>query len=183
MITETQHQSHVILISQEQCPEMECLDEQLYPIKSLELSGLNDPAILKNTGLKNEDIWLRLIKLYEGNLPFLKSISILIHKNYDGQVADFLAENTLHITNQIQSHFQDIFHHLSPQEQEIVLELSKFENPISREELRQSLNLSSVDFNNGLQSLQQRYLITKIKEDKILFKLSPVFQEYVRTCC
>ena len=27
------------------------------------------------------------------------------------------------------------------------------------------------------------YLITKIKEDKILFKLSPVFQEYVRTCC
>ncbi|MEY3401496.1 MAG: hypothetical protein RLZZ86_1111, partial [Cyanobacteriota bacterium] len=31
MITETQHQSHVILISQEQCPEMESLDEELYP--------------------------------------------------------------------------------------------------------------------------------------------------------
>ncbi|MBE9247847.1 hypothetical protein IQ226_01265 [Dolichospermum sp. LEGE 00240] len=83
----------------------------------------------------------------------------------------------------MQSYFQETFHHLSPQEQQIVLELSKFDNPISREELRQSLNLSSVDFNNGLQSLQQRYLITKIKEDKILFKLSPVFQEYVRTCC
>ncbi|MBO1065132.1 MULTISPECIES: ATP-binding protein [Nostocales] len=183
MITETQHQSSVILISQEQCPEMECLDEELYPIKSLELSGLDNPEILKNTGLKNKDSWLKLIKLYEGNLIYLKSISILINKNYDDQVADFLAENTLHITNQMQSHFQETFHHLSPQEQEIVLELSKFENPISREELRQSLNLSSVDFNNGLQSLQQRYLITKIKEDKILFKLSPVFQEYVRTCC
>ena len=82
----------------------------------------------------------------------------------------------------MQSYFQETFHHLSPQEQEIVLEISKFETPISREELRQSLNLSSVDFNNGLQSLQQRYLITKIKEDKILFKLSPVFQEYLRTC-
>ena len=183
MITETQHQSSVILISQEQCPEMECLDEELYPIKSLELSGLDNPEILKNTGLKNEDSWLKLIKLYEGNLLYLKSISILIHKNYDDQVVDFLAENTLHITNQMQSHFQETFHHLSPQEQEIVLELSKFENPISREELRQSLNLSSVDFNNGLQSLQQRYLITKIKEDKILFKLSPVFQEYVRNSC
>ncbi|MBE9249980.1 ATP-binding protein [Dolichospermum sp. LEGE 00240] len=182
MITETQHQSSVILISQEQCPEMECLDEELYPIKSLELSGLDNPEILNNTGLKNEDSWLKLIKLYEGNLLYLKSISILIHKNYDGQVVDFLAENTLHITNQIQSHFQETFHHLSPQEQEIVLEISKFETPISREELRQSLNLSSVDFNNGLQSLQQRYLITKIKEDKILFKLSPVFQEYLRTC-
>ncbi|MTJ19088.1 MULTISPECIES: ATP-binding protein [unclassified Dolichospermum] len=183
MITETQHQSSVILISQEQCPEMECLDEELYPIKSLELSGLDNPEILKNTGLKNEDSWLKLIKLYEGNLLYLKSISILIHKNYDGQVVDFLGENTLHITNQMESHFQETFHHLSTQEQEIVLELSKFENPISREELRQSLNLSSVDFNNGLQSLQQRYLVTKIKEDKILFKLSPVFQEYVRTCC
>jgi hypothetical protein len=183
MITETQHQSSVILISQEQCPEMECLDEELYPIKSLELSGLDNPEILKNTGLKNEDSWLKLIKLYEGNLLYLKSISILINKNYDDQVADFLAENTLHITNQMQSHFYETFHHLSPQEQQIVLELSKFENPISREELRQSLNLSSVDFNNGLQSLQQRYLITKIKEDRILFKLSPVFQEYVRNSC
>ena len=182
MIIETQHQSIVILISQEQCPEMECLDEELYPIKSLELSGLYNPEILKNTGLKNKDSWLKLIKLYEGNLIYLKSISILINKNYDDQVADFLAENTLHITNQMQSHFQETFHHLSPQEQEIVLEISKFETPISREELRQSLNLSSVDFNNGLQSLQQRYLITKIKEDKILFKLSPVFQEYLRTC-
>ncbi|MDM3850070.1 MAG: ATP-binding protein [Aphanizomenon gracile PMC627.10] len=182
IITETQHQSSVILISQEQCPEMECLDKELYPIKSLELSGLDNPEILNNTGLKNEDSWLKLIKLYEGNLLYLKSISILINKNYDGQVADFLAENTLHITNQMQSHFQETFHHLSPQEQEIVLEISKFETPISREELRQSLNLSSVDFNNGLQSLQQRYLITKIKEDKILFKLSPVFQEYLRTC-
>ena len=183
IITETQHQSSVILISQEQCPEMEYLDEELYPIKSLELSGLDNPEILNNTGLKNEDSWLKLIKSYEGNLLYLKSISILIHKNYDDQVADFLADNTLHITNQMQSHFQETFHHLSPQEQQIVLELSKFETPISREELRQSLNLSSVDFNNGLQSLQQRYLITKIKEDKILFKLSPVFQEYVRTCC
>ncbi|MCE2696257.1 MAG: ATP-binding protein [Nostocales cyanobacterium LE14-WE4] len=183
MITETQHQSSVILISQEQCPEMECLDEELYPIKSLELSGLDNPEILKNTGLKNKDSWLKLIKLYEGNLLYLKSISILINKNYDDQVADFLAENTLHITNQMQSHFYETFHHLSPQEQQIVLELSKFETPISREELRQSLNLSSVDFNNGLQSLQQRYLVTKIKEDRILFKLSPVFHEYVRTCC
>jgi hypothetical protein len=61
---------------------MEYLDEELYPIKSLELSGLDNPAILKNTGLKNEDSWLKLIKLYEGNLLYLKSIRILIHKNY-----------------------------------------------------------------------------------------------------
>ncbi|MCL1471152.1 ATP-binding protein [Argonema antarcticum] len=187
MITETQHQSNVILISQEQCAEMECLDEELYPIRCLELSGLDDVEILRNMGLKDssttltnhEESWLKLINLYEGNCFYLKSISMLINKNYDGKVTDFLAENTLHITNQMQSHFREIFNHLSPKEQEIVLQLSKFDRPISREDLRQSLNLSSVDFNNGLQSLQQRYLVTKIKEDKILFKLSLVFKETV----
>jgi hypothetical protein len=183
MITEIKHQSHIILISQEQCPEMECLDEELYPIRCLELSGLDNTDILKNTGLEDEEIWLNLIKLYEGNLMYLKKIIMLINKNYDGQVIDFLAENTLHITTKMQSHFQEIFNHLSPTEKEIVVQLSKFDQPISIQEFRQSLNLSSVNFNNGLQSLQQRYLVTKIKEDKILFKLSPVFQEYVRTCC
>ncbi|MFM6339584.1 MAG: AAA family ATPase, partial [Dolichospermum sp.] len=172
MITEVKHQSHVIVISQEKCPEIECLDDELGPIKSLEISGLYDVDILQNRGLKNEDNWLKLIDLYAGNFIDLKSVSILINKNYDGQVADFLAENTLHITNQMQSRFQQIFKHLSSQEQEIVLHLSKFEIPVTREYLREGLNLSVVDFNNGLQSLQERYLVTKIKNDKILFQLS-----------
>lgn len=62
-IAEVEHQSHVILISQEQCAEMEALDGE-YPINSLELSGLDDVEILKGTGLKNEDSWLKLINLY-----------------------------------------------------------------------------------------------------------------------
>ncbi|MBC5794655.1 AAA family ATPase [Sphaerospermopsis sp. LEGE 00249] len=184
LVTETQHQSNIILISQEQCPEMESLDPELYPIKSLELSGLYHSNILQNTGLKNQDSWLDLIKLYAGNLMFLKTITVLIAKNYDGEVVEFLAENTLHITQQMQSHFQETFNRLSPIEKQIVLYLSRFENPISREELRQTLietlNLSSVDFNNGLQSLQQRHLVSKLKEDKVMFSLSSVFREYVR---
>ncbi|BAZ80381.1 AAA family ATPase [Sphaerospermopsis kisseleviana CS-549] len=187
IITETQHQGNIIVISQEQCPEMESLDPELYPIKSLELSGLYHPEILQNTGLTNQDSWLNLITLYQGNLMFLKTITVLINKNYDGEVADFLAENILHITQQMQSHFQETFNRLSPIEQQIVLQLSKIEKPISREELRQrltqKLNLSSVDFNNGVQSLQQRYLVVKIKEDKVMFSLSPVFREYVINYC
>jgi hypothetical protein len=183
MITEVKHQSHVIVISQEQCPEMECLDNELCQIKSLELSGLYDVDILQNRGLKNEDNWLKLIDLYAGNCIDLKSASILINKNYDGQVADFLAENTLHITNQMQSRLQQIFNHLSTPEKEIVWHLSKFDIPITREYLREGLNLSVIDFNNGLQSLQERYLVTKIKDDKRLFQLSSVFREYVRNYC
>lgn len=35
-IAHIEHQSSIILISQEQCSEMHCLDEQLYPVKCLE---------------------------------------------------------------------------------------------------------------------------------------------------
>ena len=162
---------------------MECLDDELCPIKSLELSGLYDVDILQNRGLKNEDNWLKLIDLYAGNFIDLKSVSILINKNYDGQVADFLAENTLHITNQMQSRFREMFNHLSTPEKEIVWHLSKFDIPITRDSLKEGLNLSVVDFNNGLQSLQERYLVRKVRNNTILFQLSSVFREYVRNYC
>lgn len=183
MITETEHQSKVILISQEKCAEIHCLDKQLYSIKSLELSGLNDINILENTGLNNQDSWLKLIQFYEGNPTYLKNIVSLIQDVYDGEVADFLEENSLIITQTMESHFNDLFNRLSSIEQQIILELSKSDQLISREDLKQKLPLSSVDFVKGLQSLQQRYLVTKIKEEKVMFKLSPVFGEYVKSCC
>jgi len=57
--------------------------------------------------------------------------------------------------------------------------LSKFEQPVSREDLRQHLDLCSMDLINGLKSLQQRYLVSKIKADTILFNLSCIFKEYM----
>ena len=182
-IAETEHQSNIILISQEKCAEMQCLDDRLYPVKALELLGLDDINILDKTGLNNQDSWLKLIQLYEGNPTYLKDIARLIQDVYDGDAADFLAETSLVITQNMQSCFNDLFNKLSPIEQQIILDFSKFDRPMSREELKENLALSSVDFVKGLQSLQYRYIVTKIKSDKILFKLSPVFSEYVRNYC
>ncbi|CAD5977405.1 NB-ARC domain-containing protein [Planktothrix agardhii] len=180
MITEVEHQSSLILISQEQCPEMQGWENELYPINCLELSGLYDLEILNNRGLENDEFWLNLINLYEGNPVYLKSIAILIKNIFDGDVAEFLAENELVITQEMRSQFNQLFHRLSPIEQQIVLKLSEFEQPLSRETLRESVELSSTDLINGLQSLQQRYLVTKIKQDKIMFKLSSIFGKYVK---
>ena len=182
LITETEHQSHLILISQEQCAEMECLDGELYPIKSLKLSGLEDGEILSGIGLKqDQDSGLKLIEQYQGNPMYLKDVALLIKDVFDGDVAEFLAEDSLVITKEMRSHFNQLFNRLSPVEQKIVLELSKFDQPVSREDLRQHLDLSSMDLINGLKSLQQRYLVAKIKGDTILFNLSCLFREYVRT--
>jgi hypothetical protein len=179
MITETEHQSNIILISQEKCADMQSLADRLYPVKALELLGLDDIDFLENTGLNNQDSWLKLIQLYQGNPTYLKDIARLIQDVYDGDAADFLAETSLVITRKMQAYFNDVFNRLSPIEQQIILEFSKLEEPRSREDLKENLALSSVDFVKGLQSLQYRYIVTKIKSDKILFELSPVFREYV----
>ncbi|NEQ41677.1 MAG: hypothetical protein F6K40_38015 [Okeania sp. SIO3I5] len=162
---------------------MECLDQDLSPIKCLELSGLDEVAILKGAGLKYEASWLKLINLYEGNPVYLKSIAALIKNIFDGGVADFLAENSLFITQDIQGILKQLFHKLSPLEKQLVLELSKFDQPVTREDLITTLDWSSMDLINSLQSLQQRYLLKKIHNGKVQFNLSLIFQEYVINYC
>ncbi len=180
MITEIEHQSSLILISQEKCADMEFADEELSPIKYLELSGLQNVEILKTLGLRNEDSWLNLSDLYESNPIYLKDIAFLIKDIFDGYVNDFLAENNLVVTKNMQLYFSQLFNRLSSIEQQIVLELSKFNQPVSREEMKQNLDISSMELINGLQSLKQRYLLTTTVKDKVLFNLSPVFREYLR---
>ena len=178
MITEIEHQSSLILISQEQCQEMICIDEELYPVKCLELQGLDNTDILKNQKLKDEESLSKLINLYEGNPVYLQDISSLIRNIFQGKISDFLSEGLL-LTENMKYQLSELFNRLSTVEQQIVLEMSKSNQPVNREQLRESLSLSSMELINGLQSLKRRYLVTTIESDKTLFILSPVFREYV----
>jgi ABC-type oligopeptide transport system ATPase subunit len=183
MMTDIEHQSSLILISQEQCQEMVSLDEELYPINCLDLQGLDNTEIIKKCGLKDDETWAKLIDLYGGNPVYLKDIASLIKSIFGGKVADFLKEDSLIVTKDMKSQLTELFQRLSPTEQEIILQLSKFDVPVSREDLRQSLSLSSMDLINGLRSLRERYLLKRIEGEKVLFDLSLVVREYVRTCC
>ncbi|MCL1471228.1 NB-ARC domain-containing protein [Argonema antarcticum] len=183
MVRDIEHQSTLILITQEQCQEMICLDAELYPINCLELGRLDHIDIVKDYGLKDKESWQRLIDLYEGNPVYLKDIASLIKNVFGGKVAEFLREDSLIITKDMKSRFTELFNRISPIERVIILQLSKFDRPVLREDLRQSLSLSSMDFMNGLQSLSQRYLLKRIEGEKVLFDLSVVVQVYVRTCC
>ncbi len=180
-VTEIEHQSSLILISQEQCPEMLCLDEELYPIKCLVLRGLNNTEILRDWGLQDEENWSKLVDLYAGNPAYLKNIANLIKNIFGGKVAEFLKEDTLIITKDMKYILAELFQQISPIEQQIVLHLSESDRPVSREDLRQNLSLSSTDLMNGLQSLTQHYLLNRIEENKILFDLPLVFKEYVKS--
>lgn len=183
MMTNIEHQSSFILISQEQCKEMISLDEDLYPINCLDLQGLDNTEIFKKWGLKDDDSWAELSDMYGGNFVDIKDIASLIKNIFGGKVADFLKEDTLVVTKDMKSRLTELFKRLSPTEQEILLQLSKFDVPVSREDLSQSLSLSSSDLMNGLLSLRERYLLKRIEGEKVLFDLSVVVREYMRTCC
>jgi hypothetical protein len=183
MITETEHQSSLILISQEKCQEMISLDEELYPVQCLELEGLDSIDILKNYGLQDQESWSTLIQLYDGNPVCLKDIAGLIKKIFSGKVSEFLKENSLILTESIQSRLSQLFERLSPIEQQIIIELSQDNHPVSREDLRERLSLSSMDLINGLDSLMRRYLIKIIESDQVLFGLSFIIREYIKVRC
>ena len=180
MITEIEHQSCLILISQEKCQEMISLDQEIYPTHSLELSGLNHADILQNTGLKNQENWLELIKLYQSHPKYLQYISILIKDVFQGEVSEFLKENILILTADFKTEFDSIWLRLSDIEKEILLKISQNHQPISRDEIKKCLSLSSIDIINGLQSLTRRFLLTKLENDEKLFTIFPIFKEYLR---
>ncbi len=173
-IKTTEHQSNLILISQEQCSEM--LNENL-EVDGLELGGLNTIEILKNLGLQDEECWLNLVNLYWGNPVYLQEIASLIKDFYDGKVKDFLAENTSILTTEASRMLALLYNRLSPQEKEVILAISTSNKPLSKEELKNSLNLSSWDLINSLKSLKLRFLLIHIKGN---FDLIRVFKEYVK---
>ncbi|MDB9396984.1 AAA family ATPase [Microcystis aeruginosa] len=178
LIAEIQHWSHFILISQEKSAEMNYINQENSPTQCLELSGFEAIDFLKNKGLQDGERWFELIQLYEGNPLYLTDIAVLIKDVFDGKVNDFLAENSLVITKKMQSHLKQIFGRCSPLAQQIALELSKVDQPLSREELKNNLDLSASDLINGLQSLQQRYLIQR---EQNRFQLSSIFKEYIKS--
>ena len=125
-------------------------------ISCLKLQGLDSIDILTNIGFEDENNLLKLLNLYDGNPLYLEDIAYLIKNLFNSNVADFLAEDELIITQNINNKCQSLFNKLSNIEKEILVKFSESEQPLSREKLSNDLELSSIYLFNGLQSLQKR---------------------------
>ncbi|NEO54845.1 MAG: ATP-binding protein [Okeania sp. SIO3B5] len=182
-IAQTEHQSCVILISQEKAQEMTALDRELYPIQCLELEGLDNSAgieIIQEYKLQDRDYWLKLNNMYLGNPLYLQYICTLIKDIFQDLVSQLIAEENLIITEEMKLLFDTLYQRMSEIEKQIVLKISKCDENISIEDLKKSCSLSSIDIINGLQSLKRRYLLNQIKTNNTLFSLSPLFKEYIK---
>lgn len=182
MIREREHQSCLVVVSQEKCQEMLVLDQKSNSNYCLDLLCLEDYAdqILQNQNLKNQEYWSHLIKLYQGNPKYLQDISMLIKEVFDGEIVEFLQEEKMSLTEDMKSDFNSIWQKLSDIEKAIVLETSNRDISIFINKLKHRLSLSLTDISNGLQSLIRRFLLDYVPDNHKLFKLYSIFREYIR---
>jgi hypothetical protein len=93
------HESCIVLTSREKPEEIAAFEGQSLPIRSLPLRGLQAEEaknIFTVKGFSGSEMGLtELIELYGGNPLALKVITTLIQEVFNGNIADFLKQNTL----------------------------------------------------------------------------------------
>ncbi|QKQ77552.1 NB-ARC domain-containing protein [Nostoc sp. TCL240-02] len=188
-IGEATHQSCLILTSREKPKEVALLEGQAIPVRSLPLSGLKvaeGQEILKLKGLSAvEDEWKVMIERYAGNPLALKIVATTIQDIFDGNVTEFLQQDTA-VFGDIRDILEQQFERLSDLEKDIMYWLAINRESVTLSELREDIvsPVPQAKLLEALESLGRRSLIEKatptlIGKTGLLFTLQPVVMEYV----
>jgi len=186
---EIRHQSILVLTSREKPPEVSLLEETSFSVRTLQLAGLDyaqgrELLQLKGTFQGSSDEWHQLVSGYAGNPLALKIISTTIQNLFDGNITDFLNQNTFVFGN-IRSLIEQQFERLSDAEKTVIYWLAIYRDFTTFAELKTDIfpQKSPQDLIDALESLEQRSLIEKAKlllgETRVHFSLQPVVIEYV----
>jgi len=166
-IGETVHQSCLVLTSREKVQEVALLEGEVLPVRSLRLNGLPKDAgqqlcQLRGSFQASDAEWDKLIATYSGNPLALKLISTTIQALFDGDVSEFLKQDTFVFGN-VRSLIAQQFERLSAAEKSVMYWLAIYREPVSFSELRSDLfpTVSSPALIEVLELLEQRSLIEK----------------------
>ncbi|MDZ8106389.1 MAG: NB-ARC domain-containing protein [Nostoc sp. DedQUE12a] len=198
-VGEATHQSCLLLTSREKPKEIALLEGEALPVRSLALSGLKvaeGQEILKLKGLSAaEDQWKLMIERYAGNPLALKIVATTIQDIFDGNVTEFLQQDTA-VFGDIRDVLEQQFERLSDLEKDIMYWLAINRESITLKELRDDIisPIPQGKLLEAIESLGRRSLIEKasptliekakltlIEKTASLFTLQPVVMEYVTT--
>ncbi|MBD2680571.1 MULTISPECIES: NB-ARC domain-containing protein [Nostoc] len=190
-VGEATHQSCLLLTSREKPKEVALLEGETLPVRSLALSGLKvveGQEILKLKGLSAaEDKLQVMIERYAGNPLALKIVATTIQDIFDGNVTEFLQQDTA-VFGDIRDVLEQQFERLSDLEKDIMYWLAINREPITLKELRDDIisPIPQGKLLEAIESLGRRSLIEKAaptlsEKSRSLFTLQPVVMEYVTT--
>jgi hypothetical protein len=181
-VGEAPHQSCLVLTSREKPKEIRLLEGETLPVRVLQLKGLHVAEVqeifkAKGAFLGSPADWSRLIEYYAGNPLELNLVSTTIQKLFDGNISEFLKQNTA-VFGDIQNLLEQQFERLTDVEKEIIKGLAINRQPASFSELREKIvpSISPQKLLEALESLEERTLIEK---SSALFSLQPVVSEYL----
>lgn len=182
---ELEHQSTIVLTSREKPREVELLEGENLPVRSLKLCGFKEAegrAIFETKGSFSgeEKEWKLLMELYRGNPLFLKIVASAVEKLFNSNLGQFVNSSNQDwlVFDEICDVFDCQFNRLSDVEKAVMYWLAINREPVSLQELRDDLFFPQEKQNlpNVLRSLERRSLIEKSLTN---FTLSPVLMEYV----
>ncbi|MEG3909984.1 NB-ARC domain-containing protein [Microcoleus sp. w2-18bC1] len=180
-ITESSHNSCLILLSWEKPREIATLEGENRPCKSLQLNGLGPEAqeIFREKGLAEPEKWSELIDLYRGNPLWLNIVATLIQDLFGGSVSEFLSYDTLFLGD-LESLLHQHFDRLTASEQQAIAWLANTPEPADISKIPENLQLSPPELLKVMQSLGRRSLVETVKQNgRSHFTIGPVIREYI----
>jgi hypothetical protein len=180
-ITESSHNSCLILLSWEKPREIAALEGENRPCKSLQLNGLGPEAqeIFREKGLAEPEKWSELIDLYRGNPLWLNIVATFIQDLFGGSVSEFLSYDTLFLGD-LESLLHQHFDRLTASEQQAIAWLANTPEPADISKIPENLQLSPPELLKVMQSLGRRSLVETVKQNgRSHFTIGPIIREYI----
>lgn len=177
-IKELSHQSCLLLMGWEQPRIVTEVKSKNSVIHSLQLTGLNLKAaqeILKEYGLTEIDKIETIIKRYQGNPLWLKSIADLLEELGES-ATKVLLNDPLFLPEEVKESLSQQCDRLSELEKQVMSLLVAENHPVSLVKLLENSKIISADFLNALQSLFRRSLIEKQENYYIIL---PIIKQYI----
>ncbi len=180
------HQSGVLIVGREQPREVDLLQGETQPTRSLQLGGLDRLSareLLKTRGFLGTEAGIdSLIDQYRGNPAALRIVSATIRELFDGNIAEFLKQTKLVLSNTLRGLLYEQFERLSACEKDMLYWLALKRRPATLSQLREDMrSLSSGSESiDALRSLRWRSLVEKhVEGGDVWFALEPVVMKYV----
>jgi GTPase SAR1 family protein len=181
LVAEVNHQSCLILLSQEKPIDITFTEAKHKLVKTLVLSGLEEKniEIFQDYHLLDEQKWIELINLYQGNPLWLKLTSSLIQELFLGKVKVFLQQENLVFGEALRQVLAEELQRLTHSEQIIMAEFVKSNCPVYLKEVLSHSSLPISDSLNAIHSLVRRAILTTEKEnEEIILYLNLVLKAY-----
>ena len=184
-VGESSHQSCLIITSREKPRTLAALEGQTLPVRCWKMSGIENASgqeILKAKGLQLSQVEpsRELIYRCAGNPLALKLIATTIQELFNGNIAEFLKEDTIAF-NEIRVLLDQHFDRLSDLEKSIMYWLAINREPVTAQELLNDIipPLSTNQLLEALTGLVGRSLIEKtLDKTTVGFTQQPVVMEY-----